>query len=81
MTEVKLEELSNEELLKRERMVTTVTYTLAGMLLLLFGLGIFLTFKKGFTALTVVPIALLPIVIINLANIKKIKAERKLRNL
>ncbi|MBC6110220.1 redox-active disulfide protein 2 [Pedobacter fastidiosus] len=81
MTEIKLEELSNEELLKREKMIITVTYTLAGMLLLLFGLGIFLTFKKGFTALTVVPIALLPIVIINFGNIKKIKAERKLRNL
>lgn len=81
MTEIKLEELSNEELLKREKMIITVTYTLAGMLLLLFGLGIFLTFKKGFTALTVVPIALLPIVIINIGNIKKIKAERKLRNL
>ena len=77
----KFEEMSNEELLKNEKMISAVTYTLVGMLLLLFGLGIFLTFKKGFTALTVVPIALLPIVVINFSNIKKIKAERKLRGL
>ena len=81
MTEVKLEELSNEELLKREKMLSAVTYTLAGMLLVLFALAMFLSFTKGFSALTVVPIALMPIVLINLGSIKKIKAERKLRGL
>lgn len=81
MTEIKLEELSNEELLKREKMVSAVTYTLAGMLLVLFALGLFLTFTKGFTPLTVIPLALMPIVLVNLGSIKKIKAERKLRGL
>ena len=81
MTEVKLEELSDEALLKREKMVSSVTYTLGGMLLLLLCLGIYLTFKKGFTPLIVVPIALSPIVLTNLGLIKKIKAERKLRGL
>lgn len=81
MTEVKLEELSDEGLLKREKMVSSVTYTLSGMLLLLVCLGVYLTFKKGFTPLTVIPIALSPIVLTNLGLIKKIKAERKLRGL
>ena len=81
MTEIKLENLSNEELLKRQKMVSVVTYTLIGMLLVLFCLGLFLTFTKSFTPLTVVPLALMPIVIINLGNIKKIKAELKLRGL
>ncbi|RZL32182.1 MAG: redox-active disulfide protein 2 [Pedobacter sp.] len=81
MTEIKLEDLSNEELLKREKMISAVTYTLAGMLLVLFALAMFLSFTKGFSALSVVPIALMPIVLINLGNIKKIKAERKLRGL
>ncbi|KQS41031.1 hypothetical protein [Pedobacter sp. Leaf194] len=81
MTEIKLEELSNEELLKREKMVKSVTYTLAGMLFVLFALSMFLTFKKGFTPLTVIPIALMPIVLANLGSIKKIQAERKLRGL
>lgn len=81
MTEVKLEELSDEALLKREKMVSSVTYTLGGMLLVLLCLGIYLTFKKGFTPLIVVPIALSPIVLTNLGVIKKIKAERKLRGL
>ena len=81
MTEIKLEELSNEELLKREKMVKSVTYTLAGMLFVLFALSMFLTFKEGFTPLTVIPIALMPIVLANLGSIKKIQAERKLRGL
>jgi len=81
MTEIKLENLSNEELLKRQKMVSVVTYTLIGMLLVLFCLGLFLTFTKSFTPLTVVPLALMPIVIINFGNIKKIKAELKLRGL
>ncbi|TCD02327.1 redox-active disulfide protein 2 [Pedobacter frigidisoli] len=77
----KYEEMSNEELLKSEKMTSTLTYTLGGMLLVLFSLSLFITFTKGFTALTVVPIALMPIVLINLGSIKKIKAERKLRGL
>ncbi|RZL45199.1 MAG: redox-active disulfide protein 2 [Pedobacter sp.] len=81
MTEIKLEELSNEELLKREKMVKSVTYTLVGMLFVLFALSMFLTFKKGFTPLIVIPIALMPIVLANLGSIKKIQAERKLRGL
>ncbi|RZL21375.1 MAG: redox-active disulfide protein 2 [Pedobacter sp.] len=81
MTEIKLEALSNQELLKREKMISAVTYTLAGMLLVLFLLAIILSFAKGFSALTVVPVALMPIVLINLGSIKKIKAERKSRGL
>ena len=81
MTEIKLGALSNQELLKREKMISAVTYTLAGMLLVLFLLAIILSFAKGFSALTVVPVALMPIVLINLGNIKKIKAERTSRGL
>jgi len=81
MKELKLQELSNEGLLKREKITILVTYTLIGMLIVLFALGLFLTFTENFSTLTVVPITLMPIVVINLGNLKKIKAERRIRNL
>jgi len=74
-------EMTNDELLKNKKTFSAVTYTLAGMLLVLFGMGIYLSIKKGFSALSVVPIALMPIVIINLNTIKEINKEIKLRNL
>lgn len=74
-------ELSNEELLKNEKTLKTITIMLAGAVFILFIINIFLAFKKGFSALTVVPIALLPIVIVNINSLKEVKKEIKSRNL
>lgn len=74
-------EMTNEELLKNKKTFSVVTYTLAAMLLLLFGLSIYNSFTKGFSALNVVPIALMPIVIINLNSIAEINKEIKARKL
>jgi Na+-transporting methylmalonyl-CoA/oxaloacetate decarboxylase beta subunit len=52
-----------------------LTGMLAGMLMVLFALTIFISIKKTFSPLSVVPIALLPIVILNLLNLKTIKKE------
>jgi len=81
MNSKKLNEMSNEELLKQQKLLRVITYMLAGILLLLFTLTTFLSLKKGFSALSVVPIALMPIVILNLNNLKEIKKELKSRNL
>ena len=70
--------MSVKELLKNEKYLSAVTYLLAGTLLLLFFFEyISLSFKRGFTASTVIAIALLPVLIVNFQNIKKIQAERK----
>ncbi|MFP9099688.1 redox-active disulfide protein 2 [Flavobacterium sp. RHBU_24] len=74
-------EMTNEELLKSKKILAPVTYMLAGMLGLLFCLNIYNSLTKGFSALSVVPIALLPILIINLNAIKEINKEIKARNL
>ena len=75
-----LKELSVEELLKQQKTIKVVTGSLAGMLIVLLGLGIFLTFQKtSFAAFIVIPIALLPIVILNLTTLNKIKEELNLR--
>ncbi|PUB34744.1 hypothetical protein C8J95_102412 [Elizabethkingia sp. YR214] len=68
-------DLSTEELLKKQKTIKPLTITLIGTLILLFVLSLFITFKKGFTALLVVPIALSPIVILNLNNLKNIQKE------
>ena len=81
MSENKFAEMSNEQLQKSEKVAKASAYTLILMLVLLFALSMYLTFKKGFTPLTVIPICLLPIVILNLGNIKKMQEELKSRNL
>ncbi|TCC86640.1 redox-active disulfide protein 2 [Pedobacter frigiditerrae] len=81
MSKKGLSELSNEELLKNEKTLKTITSMLAGAIFLLFVVNIFLAFKKGFSALSAVPIALLPIVIINFNSLKEMKKEIKARGL
>lgn len=81
MKNKRLKELSNEELLKNEKSLKTITGMLAGALLVLLIINIFLAFKKGFSALSVVPIALLPILIVNFGSLKEMKKEIKSRNL
>lgn len=68
-------DLSTEELLKRQKTIKPLTILLIVTLILLFVLSLFITIKKGFTALLVVPIALSPIAILNLNNLKNIQKE------
>ncbi|PIF46974.1 hypothetical protein CLU96_4020 [Chryseobacterium sp. 52] len=74
-------EYTNEELISNEKKAKAITIMLMVAILLLFISTMFLTFKKGFSALSVVPIALLPILIININNWNKLKKEKANRNL
>lgn len=67
--------LSLEELHKKAKTTKTVTGLLAGLLLVQFGIGLFLTIRQGFSIFIVVPIAFLPILIINATNIKRLNEE------
>jgi len=81
----KLTDLTNEELLKQKKLLYTVSGALAGALSVLIVMIILLSLKKGMTpvtmALSVVPIAILPIVFSNLSQAKLIKKELVTRNL
>ncbi|CAI9687649.1 MULTISPECIES: hypothetical protein [Elizabethkingia] len=68
-------DLSTEDLLKRQKTIKPLTIILIGTLVILLVLSIFITIKKGFTALLVVPFALSPIAILNLNNLKSIQKE------
>jgi Flp pilus assembly protein TadB len=72
-------EMTSEELVKTQKSLKTLTYLFGVVLLLLFGLNIFLVANKGFSASNVIPIALLPIFILNMNTLKEIKKELEAR--
>lgn len=81
MKNKKTNELSDEDLLKRQKFLKAITFILSGVLFLLFCLKVISTIVKGFNASSVTPIIFLPILIINFKNLNEIKKELKLRNL
>ncbi len=68
-------EMSTEKLLEQTKSVKALTGLLAGMLLILFCTGLFLSFNKGFNVFLIIPLALLPILILNINTLKEIKKE------
>ncbi|CAM3963950.1 Redox-active disulfide protein 2 [Flavobacterium branchiophilum] len=79
MKNQKLSERNTADLKKSEKSIKTITGILLGMLLVLFMLSLYITFTKGFTALLIIPITLMPIVILNFNTINEIKKELKSR--
>lgn len=75
-----LSALSTEELSKRAKTTKAVAGLLAGILLVEFAAGLYLTIKQGFSIFIVIPIAFLPILILNYQNVKKINEEIARRN-
>ncbi|PRD56804.1 redox-active disulfide protein 2 [Sphingobacterium gobiense] len=75
-----LTEMSTEELIKNQKTMGTATAALAGLLASLFILSVYKWITKGFTSLIVVPLALLPIVFVNLKKLKEIKEELEIRD-
>ena len=70
-----LKKLSTADLEKKHKTSAALTYTLAGMLIVLLALAVYPSVRDGFNALVVVPVALSTIVITNLRAIKLMKAE------
>jgi 1,4-dihydroxy-2-naphthoate octaprenyltransferase len=67
--------LSIEELNKKAKTAKLVTGLLAGMLIVQFAVGIYMTTLQGFNVFIVIPLAFLPILILNYTNIRKINEE------
>ena len=81
----KLTDLTNEELLKKKKLLSTASGALAGALSVLIIMIILLIVKSGMTTITmalgIIPIALLPNVFSNLSQLRLIKKELETRNL
>ena len=78
--EENLSELSIEDLNKKAKTAKTVTGLLAGLLIVQFAVGIYLTTQQGFNVFIVIPVAFVPILIFNFTNVKKINEEIARRN-
>lgn len=76
-----LTSMSDDQLLKSLKTTQTMTYVLAGALLVLLMASIYLTKTQGFNVLTVIPIAQLPILVMLSKKVKSIKEEAAKRNL
>jgi hypothetical protein len=68
-----------EELQTNRKTALVVTWMLTIMLFILFGMGIYTSVTKGFSALMAIPFALSPIAILNFKRIKEINEELKIR--
>jgi hypothetical protein len=79
MSKKKFSEMTTEELLKSEKSLKGVTYGFAVVLTFLFIINIYIALHKGFSATQVIPLALVPILILNLNTLKEIKKELKSR--
>lgn len=76
-----LNEMSKDVLLKYKKTLESVPYIFAAALLMVFYITIFQFLKNGFTALSVIPIALLPLLIMNFSTLQEIKKETNNQNL
>lgn len=80
MKDKKFANISTEELQKKQKTIKLITGMLAGSLSILFFLTLYITITKEFTSLMIIPIALLPILLLNLNNISEINKVLKSRN-
>jgi uncharacterized membrane protein len=77
MTTKNFKEMADSELQKSLKTSTIITGLLAGVLAILFIINLIID-KKGWTAVSI-PLALIPIVIINYNNIIEMREELKIR--
>lgn len=70
-----MSEMTTDELQKTAKSLKTSISILGVILILMTASSIYLFIDKGFSATTVMPIVFLPLFTMNIANMKKIKAE------
>ncbi|AUD01887.1 redox-active disulfide protein 2 [Spirosoma pollinicola] len=70
-----LSEMDSEALLKQEKSIKFLTGILIGALIALLAIGIISAYKNGQYTFIILPLALLPIVFLNINNLKEIKKE------
>lgn len=79
MAEENLVQLSTEELKKKAKFMKLAVGMIAVAMALMAISGIILSIRKGFSALSVTPIAFLPLMIIFSSQLTKINTELKRR--
>lgn len=80
MAQKQLSEMTEEELKKNIKLMTVAVTVIIVSVIIMAISSVYTFSKKGFTATVILPFAFLPLVIINLMNLKKMKAELNSRN-
>lgn len=75
-----LSTLSTEELEKRLKLTKTATIMFAVILLFQFAIGLYLSVKNGFSIFIILPAVFVPLLVVNMNNMREIKAEIAKRN-
>lgn len=81
MKNEKLKALSNEALIKQQKLVKTAVSILIGALAVMFCVTIIKTIIGSFTVVNILPIVFIPVFIFNLNNLREIKKEVATRKL
>ncbi|OIN57913.1 hypothetical protein [Arsenicibacter rosenii] len=75
MKEDSLSKLSLDELKAREKTLRFTSGLFIGCLIMMALAGAFLTVQQGFNTFTVLPVAFLPLMLVNVYNLKKVRTE------
>lgn len=75
MKPIQLTDLSVIELQKREKTATTMSWLMGVIILIQLASGIYLVTRQGFNVFIILPLVFIPLLIVNIANVKKIKDE------
>jgi hypothetical protein len=75
MAQKQLSEMTEEELKKNIRMMTIAVTVIIVSIIIMFISAVYTYTRKGFSVTAILPFAFMPIAIINLVNLKKIKSE------
>lgn len=70
-----ISEMNTEVLKKNYKTMKMVIIILSVFLFIMVGSGIYITLSKGFGAVSILPFAFLPLFVLNIVNLKKIKNE------
>lgn len=81
MSTNKYAEMSDEKIIKLEQGAKAIVIFFSVIMLIMTASTLYTTLKKGFSGLSVMPLAFMPIYLLNINSFRQIKKEKKLRNL
>nr|WP_322625222.1 hypothetical protein [uncultured Flavobacterium sp.] len=77
----KFAEMPDEKVLSLEKTLTAIIIIFSVFMVILLGAVIYVNVTKGFSGLTVLPLGVAPILLLNVNNLKELRKEMKNRNL
>lgn len=81
MSANKFAAMTDEKILKFEKTLTAIVIMFSVFIVILIAAVIYVNIKRGISSLTVLPLGIAPILILNVNNLKAIRKEIKARNL